>query len=251
MIALTFDTDWMEPDDLERFLDEYPFPGRGTLFLHRPFRFLRSTTHELCPHPCPVGPDEWKASIRHMLDQLGVEPTGVRTHSAIHSHRLEMALFELGFKYTSNTSRLFERDIRPVRLAWGLWEFPIYYMDNLDLTMEEYWKELPHKPLADRVVAQALQSEALHVFDFHPLHVCLNTPSLAFYLQQQDKIRSGTSPFDLQYAGRGVGTLFRELCRGMEAGGQPSQPLIEVRRSLPNQPESAVVAGDSSRGQRR
>ncbi len=44
---------------------------------------------------------------------------------------------------------------------------------------------------------------------------------------------------------------FRELCRGMRAGGRPSQPLIEVMRSLPNQPESAVVAGDSSRGLRR
>ncbi len=75
--------------------------------------------------------------------------------------------------------------------------------------------------------------------------------NLAFYLQQQDKIRFGISPFDLQYAGRVVGTLFRELCRGMEAGGRPSQPLLEVMRSLPNQPESTVVAGDSSQGKRR
>ena len=134
MIALTFDTDWMHPDDLQRFFDEYPFPGTGTIFLHQPYRFLESTPHERCPHPLPVGPEDWKASIRRLLDELGLEPSGIRTHSAIHSHRLEMALYELGCKYTSNTSRLFERNVQPVRLAWGLWELPIYYMDNLDLT---------------------------------------------------------------------------------------------------------------------
>jgi len=242
MIALTFDTDWMRQDDLRRFFDEYPFPGTGTIFLHQPYRFLESAPHERCPHPSPVGPEEWKTSIRTLLDDLGIEPTGVRTHSAIHSHRLEMALYELGFKYTSNTSRLFERHIQPVRLAWGLWELPIYYMDNLDLTMEEYWKDAGHKPLSAEVVTQALRDEALYVFDFHPVHVTLNTPSLQYYLAHHAELKSGASPFRLQYRGRGVGTLFRELCAAMEAAGVGSVPLKQVWKSA-TELRASVQAG--------
>ncbi|OLD41883.1 MAG: hypothetical protein AUI21_01050 [Nitrospirae bacterium 13_1_40CM_2_62_10] len=245
MIALTFDTDWMHPDDLQRFFDEYPFPGTGTIFLHQPYRFLESTPHERCPHPLPVGPEDWKASIRRLLDELGLEPSGIRTHSAIHSHRLEMALYELGCKYTSNTSRLFERNVQPVRLAWGLWELPIYYMDNLDLTMEEYWREAGHKPLVPEVVAQALQDDALYVFDFHPVHITLNTPSLQYYLAHHAELKSGVSPFRLQHRGRGVGSLFKELCAAMGAAGLASVALRQVWASATDR--LASVRSDAKR----
>jgi hypothetical protein len=212
MIALSFDTDWMEPADLERFLEENPFPGAGTFFLHRAFAIPGLQGHELCPHPPPVAPDEWKSSIAGMLHDFGVAPTGIRTHSALHSHRLELALFELGFRYTSNTSRLFLDGTLPVRLAWGCWELPVYYMDNLDLTMARYWPELRHQPLATDALESALAGDSLYVFDFHPLHVCLNTPSLEYYLGCQAQVRAGTSPYKVRHPGRGVGTFFREFC---------------------------------------
>jgi hypothetical protein len=212
MIALSFDTDWMQPADLERFLDENPFPGAGTFFVHRPFALAGLQGHELCPHPPPVAPDDWTSSIARMLHDLGLAPTGVRTHSALHSHRLELAMFELGFRYTSNTSRLFLDGTLPVRLAWGCWELPIYYMDNLDLTMAKYWPELCHQPLETGVLQSALAGDGLYVFDFHPLHVCLNTPTLEYYLDCQPQVRAGTSPYKLRYPGRGVGSFFREFC---------------------------------------
>lgn len=246
MIALTFDTDWMQSDDLQRFFDKYDFPGTGTVFMHQRYSFISSTAHELCPHPFPVGPEEWKMSIRKMLDDLGLEPSGVRTHSAIHSHKLEMALYELGFKYTSNSSRLFEKNIKPVRLPWGLWEMPIYYMDNLDLTMEEYWRELDHKPLCPDVVSRAMQNDALYVFDFHPLHISLNTPSLQYYLHHQARLRAGVSPFELQYRGRGVGTLFRELCDSMASNKLASITLKEVLKTIPREFQSAPAGSKSS-----
>jgi hypothetical protein len=225
MICLTFDTDWMQPDDLQRFLDEYPFAGSGTFFLHRPYTLDGLRGHELCPHPFPVAPDQWKTSIGRLLDELRIAPTGVRTHSAIHSHVLEMVLYELGFRYTSNTSRLFLNDTAPVRLAWGCWEMPIYYMDNLDLTTAKYWPGVSHQPLAPGLLAQAVAGQGLYVFDFHPLHVCLNTPSLEYYLSRQAQLKAGQSPFALRCEGRGVATYFQELCGLMQAQGMASVSL--------------------------
>jgi len=228
MIALSFDTDWMAPEDLERFLEEYPFPGTGTFFLHCAYALEKLRRHELCPHPFPVAPEHWKPSIAKMLQDFGLTPTGVRTHSAIHSHFLELCLYELGFKYTSNTSRLFLDDTRPVRLAWGCWEMPIYYMDNLDLTMAKYWPSLDHKPLSREVLLRALDGDSLYVFDFHPLHVCLNTPTLEYYLRHQAQLKAGTSPFELQYSGRGVGTFFKEFAELMTVRNLPSVSLLQA-----------------------
>lgn len=244
MISLTFDTDWMQPNDLHRFLDEFPIPGAGTLFLHQPYTFLGSSVHECCPHPFPVSPEQWKDSISRFMDELGLKPTGVRTHSCIHSHILEVALSELGFQYTSNSSCLFASGIQPLRLAWGLWEMPIYYMDNLDLTMAKYWSHERHQPFNSRILEEAVYGKGLYVFDFHPLHVSLNTPSLEYYLEHQARIKGGVSPFTLRYQAKGVGTFFQDLCAMMKAAGARSLPLKDaLSEMLSNRGHRSLCSG--------
>src|SRR5262249_43554249 len=135
---------------------------------------------------------------------------------------------ELGFKYTSNSSRLFLDGTEPVRLAWGCWEMPVYYMDNLDLTMAKFWPNRNHQPMSREVLLQALAGSSLYVFDFHPLHISLNTPTLEYYLRHADALKAGKSPFTLRFEGYGVGTFFQDFCELMIARRAKSVPLIDA-----------------------
>ena len=217
---------------MSRFLELYTIPGRATFFMHQPYAILHGTSHELEPHPFPVQPDAWTESIKSLVERLDIKPFGVRTHSCITSHMLEWALHGLGVRYTSNTTRIFELGIRPSRSPWGLWELPIYYMDNLDLSMATFWSTLEHQTFGRDALEKAAQTEGLYVFDFHPLHILLNTPNLEYYLERSPLLKAGASPFDHRYKGQGVGTYFEELIQLMQATDNKSVALEDLVMQL-------------------
>ena len=216
MICLTFDTDHMSQENLRKFLKEYVLPGKVTFFVHEYFPFLESTLHEICPHPLINDLSSWEEDFKRLVNEFKNRPLGVRTHSCLSSHMMEISFNKLGYKYVSNAETLFHKGLKPYRRAWGIWELPIYYMDNMDFWMVPNWPELGHIPFNRSVIEEAVTDEALYVFDFHPLHIVLNTRNSNDYNSVKKEIIKGkTSPFELRFEGRGVGVLFTELCSEM------------------------------------
>jgi len=242
MICLTFDTDWMTEASMARFLAEFPIPGSGTFFCHDAFACLQATTHELCPHPFVSDLSDWQAALMALNARVGGAGAGVRAHSCVFSHLMGVQLHELGFRYVSQATALFQSGLAPFRHPWGIWELPIYYMDNMDSCMAANWPELGHRPFASEWIARSLREPGLYVFDFHPLHIALNTPSQQAYQQVKSRIlEEHVSPFDLAFAGRGARTYFVELCEAMRAAGEPS---LTCRQALASWERRATpVAG--------
>lgn len=230
MICLTFDTDYMREDDMNRFLDEYQFPGAGTFFVHEnTLGNIDWKLHEVCPHPTFDSSCANFSCLDKFDGKLNQIPLGMRSHSCVTSHMLGIELKKRGFKYASNQSALYQNDITPMRLPWGVWELPIYYMDSMDFTMKEGWPGLRHSPFSADVVINAVEGKGLYVFDFHPLHISLNTSDRQDYAKIKDALLSeNKSPFDLAFSGKGTRTFFEFLLDKMKASNISSRKCIDV-----------------------
>jgi hypothetical protein len=223
MICLTFDTDWMTEDSLSRFLREFPLPGECTFFSHKAFQCLMTDKHEIGPHPFIDNLDNWKTALQDLSTSLNMPVRGVRPHSCVFSHMVGVGLRELNFEYVSQANNMFQDNLRPFRHPWGVWELPIFYMDNMDFWMAHNWPESKHKPFSDELIKRAVYGEDLYVFDFHPIHVALNSRSHDDYQSVKNIIViEEKSPFDYCFSGRGVRVFFVELCQEMIKAGNYS-----------------------------
>ena len=217
MICVTFDTDWMEPEWLDRFIAKWMPPGRATFFQDRKYPGLSSSTHELCPHPTIGSLENWKNGVARLKDDVAPCSEGLRTHSCVFSHAVGVGLREMGFRWISQANNQYQPDLLPLRHPWGLWELPIYYMDNMDFWMPRNWPALDHRPFNPKLIADALDNDSrLFVFAFHPLHLALNTSRPEDYTDVKHRILDGkASPFDLRFPGRGTAAFYEELCDAM------------------------------------
>ena len=215
MICLTFDTDWMTDAGMARFLREFQIPGRVTFFLHARFPTLSRTEHELCPHPFIDDLRDWKSAVAVAADHVPSLPKGIRPHACAFSHAMAVGLREMGYRYVSQANMLHDKRAVPTRHPWGIWELPIYYMDNMDLWAPGNWPGAGLQPFRPEVLRDALEGDGVYVFDFHPVHIALNTRTPVDYTAVKERILNGESPFDLACPGRGTRTYFLELCAGM------------------------------------
>lgn len=223
MICLTFDTDWMTESGMSRFLKEFPLPGQGTFFAHQAFECLAASVHEVGPHPFISNLGDWQQGLKHLSGSLGKPVRGVRAHSCVFSHAIGVGLNELGFEYVSQANNLFQDGLHPFRHPWGVWELPIYYMDNMDFWTAQNWPRQNHVPFSSELIQRAVVGDDLYVFDFHPLHVALNTRTSEDYQSVKSRLIEGSaSPFDLTFHGRGTRVFFDELCQAMRDAGNVS-----------------------------
>lgn len=233
MICLTFDTDYMTDAAMRQFLATYPLPGCATFFAHDDLPSLFASGHEFGPHPFISDLGRWDADIDRLAALLPRRPVGTRAHSCVFSHMIGIGLHEKGYRYVSQAQQLFDPRPRPFRHPWGVWELPIYYMDNMDFWMPKNWPDIGHQPFASSVIEQALSGDGLYVFDIHPLHVALNTRSHEDYVGVKDEIvKAGRSPFDLRFPGRGAGAFFEELCDRMRSREIRSYSCAEALAGL-------------------
>ena len=108
----------------------------------------------------------------------------------------------------------------------------MYYMDNSDFCMPMNWPGSEHQPFHRDVIRKAVAEPGLYVFDFHPLHIILNTRTYNDYLEVREAVRSGkTSAFDLAFAGYGTRAFFLDLCKEMERCGLKSSSCVEALRT--------------------
>ena len=225
MICLTFDTDWMSAEDMAEFLEAYPDLPRSTFFIHEASADWRPNRHEWGPHPTidPRGP-----STSPAWQDPTAQALGIRSHSCVSSHLFSIAWASEGFLYQSNETRLFGSGSAPIRTAWGIWELPISYMDNMDMWYRRNWPGVSHVPFADDVIAAALACESVYVFDFHPVHIAFNSSSPEDYARNRTSHARGASAWTLGAGGGGTRTFFDRLLESIRDAGTATECASEV-----------------------
>lgn len=219
MICLSFDTDHMNEQRMIEFLSLVHFPGQGTFFCTKFFNCLTQTEHEIAPHPNLNNGTDWHPELIQKRYEFPLA-TGWRSHACVFSHGLAEWIGKQGYKYVSVHDDFGRISMKPIKHSWGIWHLPIYYMDNLDFSKKNFWKEADNtNPFEKDLIINSLNEDGLYVFDFHPIHLLLNTPEPSFYFDKRDKFLTGVPIQELCYKGYGTLNFFRDLCFAMQTKG--------------------------------
>lgn len=226
MICLSFDTDHMTEARMAEFLAAFSLPGQGTFFCTQRYACLEASDHELAPHPFLGEGTDWQAELRRHRKALPAA-AGWRSHSCVFSHLLAEQVRALGYGWVSCHDQFGDVRVAPTRHCWGVWQLPIFYMDNLDFSQRHFWDDAP-APFDPRLLEAALSGSGVYVFDFHPIHLLLNTPNRDGYMAARDRFKQGAPLAELRHPGRGTATYFGELCAALGAAGLRSVTMSQA-----------------------
>lgn len=213
---LSFDIDWaIDPviDDVLDLLDEAGL--KATFFITHQTETLNriraNSKYELGIHPNfnPLIEKNPNAlSAKETLEQiLKIVPEAkvLRSHGMTHSGRWLSLYKEMGIEFLSQYYMGGVNSIQPFAHINGLVEAPIFFADDgfaYESGQGKNWDiESSIKP----------NKEFLKVFNFHPIHIKLNTPDFTYYDKARHTFHSINELNNHIYTGFGVRNIFKKL----------------------------------------
>ncbi|OEK05219.1 polysaccharide deacetylase WbmS family protein [Roseivirga misakiensis] len=213
---LSFDIDWAIDEvvhELIDLLDERKV--KATFFItHKSETVdrIRSLDHlEVGIHPNfnpLIGQEPTADSARISLERLlnlAPEACVLRSHGMTHSGRWLPLYKELGIKFLSQYYMGGVSTIQPFAHINGLVEAPVFFADDGYAFFKEEGRSFN--------TAQLFRSDYkyLRVFNFHPIHIKLNTPTLSHYNNARSDFKDMDALNKRQYEGYGVRNIFTRL----------------------------------------
>ena len=183
LFCFTSDMDWAEDDMIAHafsIFDQYevpvtPFLTNRSEFLDRRFskfedriglhpNFLAGSSHgrnvnEVCEHVISLNP-----ASRFF-----------RCHQFYDVSEVTQAFSDRGFSFDFNLYLPGEPNLQPFVHESGLIRYPVFLGDGTLL------EKFPDGDLSE--LLELVMTPGLKIFNFHPVHVCLNAPSLEYYRQ--------------------------------------------------------------------
>ena len=228
-IGLTVDVDWA-PDFMIDFVAAILIEHevRATWFITHEspaLARLRAQAHlfELGIHPNffpgSTHGDTPKAVLRHCME-LVPDAVSIRSHGLLQSTTLLAQILEhTPVKIECSLFLPRAANLEPIEYQWErrtLLRLPYFWEDDLEMERTNPCWQL--KPLL------AIGS-GLKIFDFHPVHVCLNSSTMESYRQLKERVPhlSDGRPeaaAEFRQSGSGSQTLFVELVRHLAETGQ-------------------------------
>ena len=213
-IFITVDIDWANDDLIEIALDMLEeqrvkctfFVTHETSTLNR---IRRNSNFELGIHP-NLNPLLHEASNRTKLArerfeellEIVPEAQSYRCHSMVTSSRVLEIASEFGLKYDCNYFIPYQAGIE--LKPWKIWNeiirVPYFWED--DISLEYGIEESPTE------LKNILERPGLRVFDFHPVHIALNTEHLNRYKNLKDSQQYPGVVFNAAFAGYGTRNKF-------------------------------------------
>jgi hypothetical protein len=233
-LFLTIDIDWAHDRVLAcaiDFLDRFEahatwFVTHHTLLLQR---LRENQNYELGIHPnfnwLLSGDPRNGASATEVIDrliQIVPEARSVRSHSMTQSTGLLQAFADAGLTHDANhfipaSSGV---ELKPW-MSWnGMIRVPYCWEDDIFCTYRE-------RGVPEPDVTASAQRSGLRVFDFHPIHIFLNTESMKRYEQTRSVHQHPEVLFKHRYSGYGVRSRLLALMKIM-TGQKVSHALSEV-----------------------
>lgn len=213
-VFLTFDVDWAHDDIIEDVLQLCSaFSAHATFFATHKCKVLDSTsidhhTIEIGLHPNfnPLlnGVSQGKTfqSICEDLKQYFPDATSVRSHSLCFGSLIQTAYESIGITHDSSIIVPYQNNVYPL-FPWTMWDglirVPYLFCDYVTAMT------------TDVPIAELVSRSGLKVFDFHPIHVFLNTESLDRYERTRPLHQNPKELIKHRYEGYGARNRLIEL----------------------------------------
>ena len=222
---LTFDIDWAPEfaiDDLTELLTATRVPV--TVFhTHRTGaaeRLLKRPNTETAVHPNFLDAPDPAVRLKEVLTAFPAAK-GVRNHRLYYHSGLLGVFHKAGIEYLSNDLLFLQEALQPLYDWSGLVRLPIYWEDDVQSIY-----------FGDRydLAVLNLARKGMKVFNFHPIHLFLNTRDVREYRAVKSQLKEERDARKHQKSGRGIRTLFLELLREIEKSG--TKTLGEAARDF-------------------
>ena len=222
MISLTFDLDWVEDWILEETINILKMYGlKGTFFATHSSELLRSLDEryfEIALHPnYIIDGNSFDGSSFAKLLKIYPNAKGVRSHTLLFGSRFIGDYEMMGLSYESNCFLFMHQGLGVTPRGKKLKTIPFNWSDDkhIELGLDFSVDCLP-----------ALDNVGLNVFNFHPIHIFLNTRNpLHYETAKLDFNKPGLSKHIND--GVGVRTLFVSLCKEISNRGIVSKTMME------------------------
>jgi hypothetical protein len=183
MIVLTFDTDWAPQFVIDEVMAILREAGvKATFFYTSSYWGTDDPLFERAIHPNFMSGSTQGASEDEILRRLKTwypDAVGSRSHRLYWHSGLAGRLSNVGILYDSSLILPFHQNLEPFEIQ-GMTRFPFWWSDPLHLA-----RDLPFSclqlPNVDR--------PGLKVFNFHPIHIYLNTSDLGNFSETMKKVQ--------------------------------------------------------------
>ncbi|MDC3260121.1 hypothetical protein OAU66_01030 [bacterium] len=140
------------------------------------------------------------------LMEIVPEAKVLRSHSMTHSARWLSLYKEFGITHLSQYYMNGVDTIQPFLHVNGLTEVPVYFADDGYIFIEDHqkWQNKPLKSIFQ-------QSNYIQVYNFHPIHVSLNTNSFSFYNETKPHHQNWSQLQKMSCTEKGVKNILENL----------------------------------------
>lgn len=140
------------------------------------------------------------------LMEIVPEATVIRSHSMTHSARWLSMYKEFGLTHLSQYYMGGVETIQPFKHVNGLIETPVYFADDGYVFVQDH-KEWKNDSI-DKILGDA---KYIKVYNFHPIHLSLNTDSFDFYNETRNAHQNWNALLKCVNAGFGARTILKLL----------------------------------------
>lgn len=126
--------------------------------------------------------------------------------------------FSKGLKYDSNICLHLQPSIVPLNHCSGSIRFPVFFEDDIYARERGNWQFSS--------IQKWFETPGLKLINFHPIHICLNTPHFDFYNSIKHKDLSNWK--DYVFEGHGTGTFLDELITYLKKNNTTTYYLDEL-----------------------
>lgn len=187
MIVFSVDIDWAPEEVIKDTLELFEkynvkctlFSTHESMVIHKSKRDLFEIGIHPNFNPLLDGSINNSTAENILKDIINIYPEakGVRSHSMTQSSRLLTLFKSLGMEYDCNQFFPYNWDIYPYKCWTGLTRIPYNWEDDIHFTFK--------KPY-DFDLKKILNINKNFIFDFHPIHIYLNSDSEETYLHSKD-----------------------------------------------------------------
>jgi hypothetical protein len=208
IIYLTFDIDWVSDKIISHtisILEDYGL--NATFFATHDSQLLKTLSlkkYEIGLHPnFDLGNGQYDINALEKLKEIYPSAVGTRSHSLFFSSRVLQSMQVCGLQYESNIFLWRHEELHLTKRTKTIDSIPFNWSDDKHVELE--------CPFSMDTFPQLNQS-GLNIFNFHPVHIYLNTDVYSRYetAKHYFNIPEMDNYINIELAG--VGTLFKLLC---------------------------------------